>query len=264
MNRVLNFPCPSLLFFLVTLAAPLPGVLFGQTEEDAFFAPAPLVQAVAAFEQGDVGRSETLVLPLAEGDAASAAACSLLGQIRLQQKRPAEAVAQFERAVAKDPGSSPQRSRLGEALLAQAACEDGALRTALLQRARGELELAAATDSGCLDAQMGLLRLHLMDPAPGPAGAAERHAAAAAQLDPLTATYEVAALAESFQRHDLAEPYYRESARQFPNPWLSWKHGCMLVRLGRPAEARAVFEAVLREAPGFELAQQALAALPAQ
>jgi tetratricopeptide (TPR) repeat protein len=242
----------------------LSGVVVGRAEDDGFFEPSPLVQAVGTFELGEVERAESLVLPLTEGAAATADACSLLGQIRLQQKRPAEAVEQFARAVAKNPASGQLRSRLGEALLAQAASAEGERRASLLQRARAELERAEAADTGCLDAQMGLLRFHLMAPAAGIAGAAERHAAAAAQLDPLSATYEIAALAESFQRFDLAEPYYRECARQFPNPWLSWKHGCMLARLGRPAEARAVFEAVLRETPGFGLAQQALAALPAQ
>ena len=79
----------------------------------------------------------------------------------------------------------------------------------------------------------------------------------------MTATYEVAALAESFKRFDLAEPYYREYARLFPNPWLSWKHGCMLAALGRAAEARGVFTTILEKVPGFEHARRSLEALPA-
>lgn len=234
----------------------------GWAADDDGFAPSPFVQATAAFESGDMARAESLAAPLAEGNAATADACSLLGQIRLQQKRPAEAVAQFERAAAKKPASAAIRSRLGEALLAQAGGAEGEARAALLGRAREELERAAATDAECVDAQMGLLRFHLMEPGAGPAGAAEQHAAAAARLDPLTATYEVAALAESFKRFDLAEPYYREYARLFPNPWLSWKHGCMLAALGRTAEARGVFTAILTTAPGFEHARRSLEALP--
>ena len=235
----------------------------GRAAEDDAFAPSAFVQATAAFESGDLARAESLAAPLADGDAATADACSLLGQIRLQQKRPAEAVAQFARAVAKKPASAAMRSRLGEALLAQAGEAEGAARAALLGRARTELEGAAATDAECVDAQMGLLRFHLLSPGGGPAGAAERHAAAAARLDPLTATYDVAALAESFNRFDLAEPYYREYARLFPNPWLSWKHGCMLAALGRAAEARGVFTAILEKVPGFEHARRSLEALPA-
>ena len=235
----------------------------GRAAEDDAFAPSAFVQATAAFESGDLARAESLAAPLADGDAATADACSLLGQIRLQQKRPAEAVAQFARAVAKKPASAAMRSRLGEALLAQAGGAEGAARTALLGRARAELERAAEADSECVDAQMGLLRFHLMAPEAGPAGAAERHATAAAKLDPLTATYDIAALAESCGRFDLAEPYYRESARLFPNPWLSWKHGCMLAALGWTAEAREVFAAILAEAPGFEHARRSLEALPA-
>ena len=75
-------------------------------EDDDFFTPSPFVQATAAFEQGDVARAEVLAQPLAEGDAATAEACALLGQVRQRQKRPAEAVTQFERAVAKRPASA--------------------------------------------------------------------------------------------------------------------------------------------------------------
>jgi len=248
---------------LPVVALILSCVLAGRAADDDFFEPSPFVQATAAFESKDVARAEALVAPLAAGDGATAEACSLLGQIRMQQKRPAEAVGQFERAVAKAPASAPLRSRLGEALLAQAAGAEGEVRTVLLQRAREELERAAETEPGCIDAQIGLLRYHLMAPEAGPAGAAERYAAAAAKLEPLDATYDVAAMAEEFKRYDLAEPYYREYARLFPNPWLSWKHGCMLAALKRTEEARAVFTAILAAEPGFEQARKSLAALPA-
>ena len=254
----------SLRFRLPAAALTLCAALAARAADDDFFEPSPFVQATAAFESKDVARAEALVTPLAEGDGATAEACSLLGQIRMRQKRPAEAVAQFERAVAKSPSSAPMHSRLGEALLAQAAGVGGAECEALLKRARAELERAAGMDAGCIDAQMGLLRYHLMAPAAGPAGAAERYAAAAAKLEPLSATYDVAAMAEAFKRYDLAEPYYREYARLFPNPWLSWKHGCMLVALKRTEEARAVFTAILAAVPGFEQARKSLAALPAQ
>jgi len=254
----------SLRFRLPAAVLTLCAVLAVRAADDDFFEPSPFVQATAAFESKDVARAEALVTPLAEGDWATAEACSLLGQIRMRQKRPAEAVELFERAVAKSPASAPMRSRLGEALLAQAAGVEGAEREALLQRARTELERVAAMDAGCIDAQMGLLRYHLMAPETGPAGAAERYAAAAAKIEPLDATYDVASMAEEFKRYDLAEPYYREYAKMFPNPWLSWKHGCMLVALKRTEEARAVFAAILETAPGFEQAKKSLAELPAQ
>ena len=78
------------------------------------------------------------------------------------------------------------------------------------------------------------------------------------------ATYEIAARAESCKRYDLTELYYRECARQFPNPGVSWKHGCVLALLGRAAEAPVVFAVVLSEDPGFEPARQSAAELPAQ
>jgi predicted Zn-dependent protease len=176
-------------------------------------------QATAAFESKDVARAEALVTPLAEGDGATAEACSLLGQIRMRQKRPVEAVAQFERAVAKSPSSAPMHSRLGEALLAQAAGVGGAECEALLQRARAELERAAGMDAGCIDAQMGLLRYHLMAPAAGPAGAAERYAAAAGEARAALGDVRCGRDGGAFKRFDLAEPYYREYARaSFPIP----------------------------------------------
>jgi len=221
---------------LPVVALILSSVPAGRAADDDFFEPSTFVQATAAFESKDVARAETLVAPLAEGAGATAEACSLFGQIRMRQKRPAEAVALFERAVAKAPTSAPMRSRLGEALLAQAAGVQGAEREALLQRSRTELERAAE---------------------------AERYAAAAAKIEPLDATYDVASMAEEFKRYDLAEPYYREYAQMFPNPWLSWKHGCMLAALKRTEEARAVFTAILDAAPGFEQARKSLAALPA-
>jgi predicted Zn-dependent protease len=232
--------------------------------EDEFFAASPFVQATAAFEQGDLARAEALALPLVESDAATAEACSLLGQIRAQQGRPADAVAAFERALAKNPASSQVRSRLGAVLLEQAEAAKGAERSALLQRARAEFERSASEDAACVDAQMGLLRLHLVAPETGPAGAAERHAARAVELDPLTATYEVADLAEKKERFDLAERYYEASHKLFPdNPWLEFKHAIMLARLGRIGEARTQLEGILARMPDFQPASEVLKQLPA-
>ena len=234
-------------------------------EDDDFLTPSPFVQATAAFEQGDVARAEMLAQPLAEGDAATADACALLGQVRQRQKRPAEAVTQFERAVAKRPASAQLRSQLGLALLDQAEGTTGDARTPLLQRAKTELTQAASMDGGCCDAQMGLLRYHLLVPTAGPAGAAERYAEAAGTLDPLSASYEIGELAEKHGRFDLAERYYGVIADLLPaNPWLRFKHAQMLVRLGRTPEARNEIDGVLQKYPGFGPAQQLLAGLPAQ
>jgi predicted Zn-dependent protease len=234
-------------------------------EDDDFLTPSPFVQATAAFEQGDVARAEVLARPLAEGDAATAEACALLGQVRQRQKRPAEAVTQFERAVAKRPASAQLRSLLGLALLDQAEDAMGEVRTTFLQRAKAALTQAASMDGGCCDAQMGLMRYHLMDPAEGPAGAADRHAEAAGTLDPLSASYEIGELAEKHGRFDLAERYYGVIADLIPaNPWLRFKHSQMLVRLGRVLEARKEIDGVLQAFPGFGPAQQLLAELPAQ
>ncbi len=233
--------------------------------DDDFLVPPPFVQAAAEFEQGEVAKAEALALPLASGAEASPEACSLLGRIRLKQGRVPEAVEQFERAVAKNPASAVLRSQLGEALLAQAEQSDSAGRAGLLARARVELERAAAADAGCLDAQMGLLRLHLMAPEAGPAGAAERYAARAAELDPLSANYDIGELAEKHGRDDLAERHFGAAARLLPTiPWLPFKHGVALLKLGRVAEARAELTALLKAFPEFSPAQEILAKLPAQ
>ena len=237
-----------------------------RAEDDDLFAPSPFVQATAAFEQGDIARAEALAQPLADGEAATAEACALLGQVRLRQQRAAEAVTQFERAVTKRPASAQLRSLLGLALLDQGeGAAPGEGRAPLWQRARAELERAEATDGDCLDAHMGLLRYHLLDAAAGPAGAAERHAEVSAKLDPLSATYEIGELAEKHGRYDLAERYYGVIADLISaNPWLRFKHAQMLARLGRVPEARKELDGVLQTFPGFGPAEQLLSGLPVQ
>ncbi len=248
----------------VMLVLVLPGI-GGRAADDDFLAPLPIAQAVGAFEQGDLARAEALVRPLAGDEESTAEACALLGQIRLKQQRLAEALEQFERAVGKNPASPVLRSQLGSALLDQAAGATEEARAVLLQRARAELERAAVADAGCVDAQMALLRFHLLAPEAGPPGAAERHAEAAAALDPLSANYEVGELAEQHGRHDLAERYYGAAAKLFPTiPWFEFKHGLALLKLGRTAEARVELEALLRAFPGFAPARQTLEQLPAE
>ncbi len=233
--------------------------------DDDFWAPPPIAQAVGAFEQGDLAGAESLVSPLAGDEEATAEACALLGQIRLKQRRVGEAVEQFERAVGKNPASPVLRSQLGAALLDAAGEAVGEARATLLQRARVELERAAGVDAGCVDAQMGLLRFHLLVPEAGPADAAERHAAQAAELDPLSANYDIGELAEQHGRHDLAEKYYGAAAKLFPTiPWLAFKHGLALLKLGRMAEARNALEVLLQAFPDFAPAQQILTQWPAQ
>ncbi|MFT3829374.1 MAG: tetratricopeptide repeat protein [Opitutaceae bacterium] len=232
--------------------------------DDDLLAPPPFVQATGAFEQGDLESAEKLVAPLAADAAASAEVCSLLGQIRMRQGRPADAVVAFERALAQNPASAQNRSRLGVVLLVQAAALQSEARTAALQRAKVEFERAASDEADCVDAQMGLLRLALDAPEMAPPGAAERHAARAAELDPLTATYEVAELAEQKNRFDLAERYYAATHKLFPdNPWLQFKQAIMLARTGRTGEARALLEALLARMPGFQPASEVLKQLPA-
>ncbi len=232
-------------------------------EEDPF-APSPFVRATGAFEQGDLPQADALLAPLAADEAAPAEVFALLGRVRLRQNRPAEAAAAFERALALNPASAPVRSHLGLVLVLQAEVAEGAVRGALLERARGELERAVRDEESCLDAQMGLLRLFLVAPESGPSGAAERCAARAAELDPLTATYEVAELAEQKGRFDLAERYYAAAHRLFPdNPWIAFKQATMLARVGQLAEARRRLEDLVARLPGFGPAGDALRQLPA-
>lgn len=227
--------------------------------DDDLLAPPPFVQATGAFEQGDLELAEKLVAPLAGDATAPAEVCALLGQIRMRQGRPADAAAAFVRALAAKPASAQIRSRLGVVLLEQAAELQGEARTAAWQRARAEFERAERDEADCVDAQMGLLRLALDAPESATPGAAERHAARAAELDPLTATYEVAELAEQKERFDLAERYYAAAHRLFPdNPWLEFKQAIMLARCGRIGEARALLEELLVRMPSFQPASDVL------
>jgi len=251
--------------WMLPLCVGVAGLPAARAEGDSFLEPTPYMRAVAAFERGDLPTAEALVTPVTVGPAATADDCALLGQIRQKQNRGVEAVALFERAVAVQPQRATLRTWLGAALLDQALAADGAQRVALLRRARATLERAFELDAGHVDAVLGLLRYHLLSPLDGDPASVTRYADTAAKLDPLSAPYDIAALAEELGRFELAEKYYGIGAAAEPaNPWLRWCHGRMLAKLGRVAEARAEFERILKEIPGFPAAQKSLAELPAQ
>ena len=77
---------------------------------------APVAQAKAAFDQGDLATAEALLAPLATGTTPDAAACHQLALVRQRQKRDADAVALLEQATKLDPTKPDYFSALGIAV----------------------------------------------------------------------------------------------------------------------------------------------------
>lgn len=73
--------------------------------DDADHLPARLLQARLSMQQGKLADAEKQVQTLLQNPAAKAEALRMLGELRLAQKRPAEAVAAYRSAHAADPGS---------------------------------------------------------------------------------------------------------------------------------------------------------------
>lgn len=233
-------------------------------DDDAFFAPSPYVQAIAAFEKNDVAAAEKLVTPLvADPASATADALALLGRIRLSQKRSAEAVTNLERAVALKPDNATFLTFLGLALLDQANASEGTARTELAGQSLARLTRAAELAPTNAEVHIALMRYHLTAPAGKVSEEAWRHADEANRLDPLSTGYDIAEMAERAGDLRLAEKYYRVDAANFPvSPWLPF---CVArVQLARNAseEARATLAEVLQRFPGFGPAQQMMAGLP--
>ncbi len=248
---------------ILLAATLLAGAGHGFAQNDPFFAPNPYVQAVAAFERGDMATAENLVEPLAQVAKPSADTCALLGRIRQSQKRWSEATRWLEQAVAAKPGNAPLLTFLGLALLDQANAGEGPQQADLARGALARLMQAQALAPDYLDAHMALVRYHLTAPSGRDAAQAWSQAAVAAQLDPGSAPYDIAELAERAGDLPLAEKYYRASVTAFPEePWLHWSVARVQVARGAIDEARAGLQKLLQAFPGFGPAQEALAKLP--
>ena len=218
-------------------------------DADPFDQPDPFVRANAALARGDLAAAETLAAPLVAKTPPRAEACTLLGEIRVGQKRQLEAIPYFEQAAQLSPKSAICRSRLGTALLQCAAEGDPAQRTALAARGLAALQRSLEIDPNHFDGCVALAHFY-----------AERMK----KLNPFEGTLMLGIIAERQGKPDLALERYRETTRMWDgDPDLCGCEARVLARLGRVSEARACYQAILERFPQWEAGRQALAGLPA-
>jgi tetratricopeptide (TPR) repeat protein len=109
----------------------------------ADLAPALIALGQIKLAEGDlVGASAQLEAALRQGD--DYAARMALGNVRLQQQRPADAVEHFQHAVQLDPRSAEAKSALGQALLGAGKLDEAERTLRAAVQARGDTQAMAA------------------------------------------------------------------------------------------------------------------------
>jgi tetratricopeptide (TPR) repeat protein len=244
----------------------LAAVLLAAASMNADQAPAdPLAAATAAFAKGDLATAETLAAPLAQGDTARAEACGLLAEIRVRQKRMKEAVELLEQAGKLDSQKPDYQSRLGAVISMRMGevnfMQQGLLASRMLNAFKRSIEL----DPNHVPGYLGLARYY--ENAPAIAGGslekAAHYAEAVRKRDVFAGTLELGFIAERQDQPDSALNLFDEALLLRPDQaWLYEQTGSVLVKLGRPADARARFEKALALEPKRESARQAMAGLP--
>ncbi len=253
-----------LLAVLATAASPF--LRAAPADADPFDQPDPFVRASAALARGDLAGAEALAAPLIATASPRAEACTLLGEIRVGQKRQLEAIPYFEQAAQLSPKSATCQSRLGTALLQCAGETDPAQRGALAARGLAALQRSVAIDPNHFDGCVALAHFYAETPAAqgGDFGQATVYAERMRKLNPFEGTLMLGIIAERQGRLETALDRYRETLRMFDgSPELCACEARVLANLGRVADARACYERILTRFPQWEPARQALAALPA-
>lgn len=226
----------------------------------------PYVRAAGAFAREDWALAETLLVPLVADPAAPVRAVLLLGDVRVRQQRHADAAQLFARAADADRRNSVARSRLGTALLAQAAAVDAAQKPPLVARALATLAAALAIDPDDYEANLALARYYCDTPAGsgGDYDQALRYAGQLRRIDTFQGCLIEAIAAERYGRLELALERFREAVQIYDaDPRLLTGVARVLAKLGRTAEAIAGYEQIVAQYPDFAPARQALAALKA-
>jgi tetratricopeptide (TPR) repeat protein len=225
-----------------------------------------LAAASAALEKGDLATAESLVAPLAQGEAVRAEACALLSDVRLKQKRVKEAIELLERAGKIAPAVASYQSRLGEAISLRIGEVNFMQQAMLAGRMRDAFKRSVEIDPDHVPGYIGLSRYYRNVPAIA-GGSLEKaivYAEEARKRDVFAGTLELGFIAEQQGRLDQALGYYGEALRLHPDQaWLHEQMGRVLAKLGRPSGARACFEKAIELDPKRESARQALASLPA-
>ncbi len=257
-------PLVCLVAVLATAASPL--LRAEPADGDPFAQSDPFVMANAAQARGDLAAAETLALPLTTGAAPRADACTLLGEVRLGQKRTREAIEFFEKAAELNPKSATCHSRLGQVLMQHVGEAEASQRAAVAGRALAAFQRSLAVDPDHYDAIVGLAHLHSEFPAElgGDFAKAAEYAGRVRKVNGLEGAVLLGSIAERQGRLEPALERYREAIGMWAGePELCACEARVLARMGRIAEARACYERIIRDFPQWERGRQALAALPA-
>ncbi len=228
--------------------------------------PAPLDEARAALQAGDLGQAESLLVPLTGATAAGAPAFLVLGQLRERQRNLKEAVAAYEQATKRDATRPEYFSSLGIAL-SQRMAELSFIQQAMTAgRMKKAFEQSVALDPKHLSGLIGLARYYANAPeiAGGSLEKAKEFADRVRALNPFLGELEQGNIAEKGEDFGGALGHFETALQLHPDDaGLQNACGRTLARLGRKDEARARFEAALRLNPAMESAKKALAALAA-
>jgi Flp pilus assembly protein TadD len=225
-----------------------------------------LAQAKAAFDQGDLASTETLLAPLLTGDTPDAAACHQLALVRQRQKRAAEAVTLLEQATKLAPTKPDYFSALGIAL-GQRMDEVSFIQVPFLAtKMRKAFDRSVALDPNHLPGLIGLARFYSNAPeiAGGSPEKAGEYAQRVLKLNPFLGEIELGNIAEKAGDFAGALTHFEAASQLQPkNAGLHVAAGRTLARLGRKTEARERLNLALKLEPQHQAAQKALAELDA-
>ena len=252
-------PMKTMIRSLAALAASFLLVVSASAQTD-------LEKANAALKAGDLATADALVTPLASATPPEAAALHLLSQVRVAQKRAKDAVEAAEAATKADATKPEHFSQLGMALSVRMG-EVGFMQMAMLSgKMRKAFEKSVELDPRHVNGLVGLTRYFSNAPeiAGGSLTKAAEYAERVKAILPFLGEAELGRIAEKREDYAAALTHYDASlAARAESPGTLVAAGNVLVKLGRPDDARARFEAALKIAPQHEGAKKALAALAA-
>jgi tetratricopeptide (TPR) repeat protein len=226
----------------------------------------PLDEARAALKANDVAKAAALLEPLTGADAKDAAAFHTLSQVRLAQKRPAEAIAAAEKATTLDATQPAYFSQLGMAYgqrMSEVPFTQQATMSVKLKKAFAK---AVELDPNDLTGLIGLARFYVNAPeiAGGSPEKAKEFAGRVQRIDPFLGELELGNIANRDDQPAEALAHYEAAAKLKPaHAGALTSCGQMLAKLGKKDEARARFEAALKINPASEAAKKGLAGLEA-
>lgn len=194
----------------------------------------------------------------------AAVAAHAAGLALLKENKAKEAAQEFEKAVQLDPANPDHHADYGRALsllMSEANFMQKALLSSKMKKA---FDQAVALNPNHLGGLIGLARWYAGAPE-FVGGNLEKAAAMAARvkaIHPFLGELELASVAERDEDYAGALSHY-EAAAQINLQHAGAQNACgrMLVKLGKPTEARARFAAALQLNPDFAPAKEALAQL---